>query len=386
MYNNKDEESAHAPTIREAVEAFFHEFDFGQEEQGRTERAYRSGANAFLRFVDKDEVLDPDAPIDTLPSSVMASFSTWLHTAIHAGPGSRSSSELVKKRTGYSPATHQLYQAALKRLLQFWWFHSWLSFSENDVFEANKALALQRTHRKRSIQTRSKDVPVDFGERMLDAAKALPFPGEEQLPEEVERRKVRLDTLRARALTHLASATALRVSDLVRLTRTDVRLARRSKGYLPTEMRKTGLIAHVVLGEAGLEVVEAYLKERGDLSPWVLIQHGRTGAPGKRRVTSVEDYRRRRKGYGARLQEGSARRIVIRLARLAGYAPGKDVFVSIHAFRHWHAQRLIDLGASIDQVQSVLGHARAQTTKDVYTTQPNAEQIFHLEEKIQSGK
>jgi len=71
------------------------------------------------------------------------------------------------------------------------------------------------------------------------------------------------------------------------------------------------------------------------------------------------------------------------LAKEAGYDPGRDQFVSSHAFRHWHAQRLIDLGASIDEVQSVLGHARAQTTKDVYAPEPNVAQILEWEEKIQ---
>lgn len=47
------------------------------------------------------------------------------------------------------------------------------------------------------------------------------------------------------------------------------------------------------------------------------------------------------------------------LAKKAGYDPERDQFLYTHAFRHWHAQRLIDLGASIDEVQSILGHARA---------------------------
>lgn len=392
MYNNMNPESAHIspsqtlPTIREGVSVFFKEFDFGEEEQGRTERAYRSGANAFLRFLEESEALSPDHPIDALPSSLVVQFSTWLQTAAHTGPGPRRGALEEKARTGYSPSTAHLYQAALKRLLKFWWYHNWLGFSEVDVFEANKALSVQRARQKRSVQTRSKDVPTDFGERMLDAGDSLPCPSREKLPDDVERRKIHLKTLRTRALIHLASATALRVSDLVRLTRTDVHNAGQVNGYMPVKMRKTGYIAHVVLGEACLGAVEDYLNEREDLSPWIFIQHGRTYAPSRKRAPSAEDYRRRKKGYGARLQEGSARLIVIHLAELAGYKPDEENFVSIHAFRHWHAQRLIDLGASIDQVQSVLGHARAQTTKDVYAPQPNTGQIFALEERVQSRK
>lgn len=77
------------------------------------------------------------------------------------------------------------------------------------------------------------------------------------------------------------------------------------------------------------------------------------------------------------------RKIVLQVARRAEYNPQKE-FVSAHAFRHWHAQRLIRLGSSIDQVQSVLGHARAQTTKEIYAPEPNVPQILQWEELIQS--
>jgi integrase len=149
------------------------------------------------------------------------------------------------------------------------------------------------------------------------------------------------------------------------------------------EVAKTGLAAHIVLGEATLAAIKDYLAERDDASPWIFIQHGRTGAPPRRRDLPAESYRRRKRGYGARLGPGSVRRIVVELATRAGYDPKRDQFVSTHAFRHWHAQRLIDLGASIDQVQAVLGHARAQTTKDVYAPDPNLTQIMEWEQRIQ---
>lgn len=111
-----------------------------------------------------------------------------------------------------------------------------------------------------------------------------------------------------------------------------------------------------------------------------------TGSPPRKRTLSTEAYRRRRRGYGARLGPGSVRRIVVDLAKRAGYDPGHDEFISTHAFRHWHAQRLIDLGASIDEVQAILGHARAQTTKDVYAPEPNVAQILKWEKEMQSAK
>jgi integrase len=372
-----------SPTIEDGVAAFFDEFDFG-EGSDRTRLSYRSGARVFLRFVDQHETLTPRTPLAMLPSSVTADFNAWMQTADHTGPGIEANEGGQPTHKGYSPSTRRLYLQALSRLLRFWWYREWLVFSPEEESGAREALQIRRTREeRRRVQTRSDQVPPDFGDRMLEAAGALPLPTEAEISDPSERRKARLETLRAQALIHALRATALRAGDLCSLTRADVDLARETSGHLRLEMAKTGLAAHVVLGGTALEAIETYFRERDDASPWVFIQHGRTGAPPRRRNHSPEAYRRRRRGYGARLGAGSIRQIVVRLAVRAGYDPEKDQFISTHAFRHWHAQRLIDLGASIDQVQAVLGHARAQTTKDVYAPEPNVADILKWEEEIQ---
>lgn len=372
------------PTIEQAVEAFFNDFDFGDGGE-RTRLSYRSGARAFLRFITEDSECDLDMSIEKLPSSISADFNAWMQTAVHTGPGPESDdSNDIETYESYSSSTRRLYLQALSRLLRFWWYREWLTFSPEEETRARKALQIQRTRdERRRVQTRSGDVPTDFGDRMLKAANALPLPTDEDISDPRERRKARLETLRARALVHTLRATALRAGDVCSLTRTDVLLAHQTGGHLRIEMAKTRLAAYVVLGKQMLAAIDTYLKERNDVSPWLFIQHGRTGAPSRKRDLSTEAYRRRRRGYGAKLGPGSVRRIVVSLAKKAGYDPERDQFVSTHAFRHWHAQRLIDLGASIDEVQSILGHARAQTTKDVYAPEPNITQIFFWEEKIQ---
>jgi integrase len=373
------------PTIEQAVEAFFNDFDFGDGGK-RTRLSYRSGARAFLRFITEASEFDLDTSIEELPSSISADFNSWMQTAKHTGPGPESDEgNNIEQYEGYSSSTRRLYLRALTRLLRFWWYREWLTFSPEEEDRARKALQIQRSREERRwIQTRSGDVPTDFGDRMIEVANALPLPTEEDIADPRECRKVRLETLRTRALIHTLRATALRAGDICTLSRTDVRLAHQTGGHLRIEMAKTGLAAHVVLGKPTLAVIDTYLKERNDASPWLFIQHGRTGAPLRKRILSTEAYRRRRRGYGARLSQGSVRRIVVELAKVAGYDPERDQFVSTHAFRHWHAQRLIDLGASIDEVQSVLGHARAQTTKDVYAPEPNVSQILEWEDRIQS--
>lgn len=54
-------------------------------------------------------------------------------------------------------------------------------------------------------------------------------------------------------------------------------------------------------------------------------------------------------------------------------------------YGHSHARCLIRLGASSDQVQSVLGHARAQTAKEIHTPEPNVCQILRWEEGAIQG-
>ncbi len=134
---------------------------------------------------------------------------------------------------------------------------------------------------------------------MLKVASALPLPTEKDISDPRARRKARLETLRARTIIRTLRATALRAGNVSTLTRTDVRLAWQTGGYLRIEMAKTRLAAHIVLGKAVLAAIDEYLEERNDASPWLFIQHGCTGAPSRKRDISAEAYRRRRRGYGA---------------------------------------------------------------------------------------
>lgn len=376
----------HPPTIGDAVQAFFEDFDFGDDGK-RTRLSYRSGARAFLRFIDEHPTLRRSSPLPQLPSSVRADFNAWMQIAQHHGPGIETEEADQKLETGYSPSSRRLYLQALNRLLRFWWYREWLTFSPEEEQRALQALQIHTSKEDRQrVQSRSDQVPTDFGDRMLAAAQNLPLPSPETIRDAGDRHKLRLETLRTRALVQVLRATALRGGDVSTLKRTDMLLARQSGGHLRLDMAKTGLTAHIVLGETVLTAIDTYIKERKDTSPWVFIQHGRTGAPPRGKALSAEAYRRRTRGYGARLSPGSIRSIVVDLAVHAGYDPSRDGFLSTHAFRHWHAQRLIDLGASIDQVQSILGHARAQTTKDVYAPEPNIPEILRWEEKIQRAQ
>ena len=94
---------------------------------------------------------------------------------------------------------------------------------------------------------------------MIGAAEARPLPTEIDLPDPAKRRVARLETLRATALVHTFAATALRVGDVCRLTRGQIRLVERNKRYLVMAMRKTGLQAYLVFGKPTPTAIEACL-------------------------------------------------------------------------------------------------------------------------------
>ncbi len=100
-------ESNTYPIIEQSVNAFFSDFDFGEGSK-RTRLSYRSGARAFLRFIEDHEELTPNTAIDALPSSVSADFNAWMQTATHTGPGPEGDESDQELQEGYIISTRRL--------------------------------------------------------------------------------------------------------------------------------------------------------------------------------------------------------------------------------------------------------------------------------------
>jgi integrase/recombinase XerD len=147
--------------------------------------------------------------------------------------------------------------------------------------------------------------------------------------------------LRDRALVDVLYATGLRVSELVGLRTADVRL---DDGYLQC-VGKGGKTRIVPMGDQAVLWVRRYLADaRPRLvgrreSPWLFV-NARGG-----RLSRV--------GFWKRLT-ACARRARIR-AR-----------VSPHVLRHSFATHLLDRGADLRAIQTMLGHANLSTT-EIYT-------------------
>jgi integrase len=137
-------------------------------------------------------------------------------------------------------------------------------------------------------------------------------------------------------------------------------------------MKKTRETAYIYFVPPALDAIDRYLKERNDNVPYLLITHGK-GYPGKVQLPV---------GNGQPIPERMARDIVYDIAHHAFPDIDNNSFFGPHAFRHWHAQSLIDLGAPLDQVQSVLGHTSPETTKHTYARKPNQDSISNFEKLL----
>jgi integrase/recombinase XerD len=147
--------------------------------------------------------------------------------------------------------------------------------------------------------------------------------------------------LRDRAMLEVLYATGLRVSELVGLKLTDLQL---DVGYL-TAFGKRSKQRIVPLGEAAIEQLRRYLMygrplfDRGTAGGFLFLNRNGQGLT--------------RQGFW---------KIIKRRAREAGI--GKKI--TPHTLRHSFATHLLENGADLRAVQTMLGHADISTTQ-IYT-------------------
>jgi integrase/recombinase XerD len=182
--------------------------------------------------------------------------------------------------------------------------------------------------------------------RHLRTPRVIPRLPEILTREEIERiiRQVNAKTpmgLRDRAMLELLYATGLRVSELVHLALPDINL---EVGYLRTK-GKGSKERIVPIGRTAIRTLKDYLQSRGhDPAPKA---QGRALFPGRggREMT--------RQGFWKILRRHAA-------------AAGIRKKITPHTLRHSFATHLLEGGADLRSVQSMLGHADIATTQ-IYT-------------------
>jgi len=151
-----------------------------------------------------------------------------------------------------------------------------------------------------------------------------------------------LPRLRDKAILEVLYSTGVRVSELIRLDRDDIR-----KNSNEVAVRGKGNKVRVVfLSESALGAVRPYVTARGDIDPALFVRHGPNAADAR----------------NLRLTPRSVQRMIKKYAALAGLTKQ----VTPHTLRHSHATDLLANGADVRQVQALLGHSSITTTQ-VYT-------------------
>lgn len=149
--------------------------------------------------------------------------------------------------------------------------------------------------------------------------------------------------LRDKAILELLFSTGLRVSELANLLKENVNIKKDEF----TIIGKGGKARVVFLSEQAKHWLQKYLDKRKDMNPNLFISH---------------DKRTGKKDNDSPITPRSIQRIVQRYARAAGITKA----VTPHTLRHSYATDLLQNGADIRSVQTMLGHSSITTTQ-IYT-------------------
>ncbi|MGH7011739.1 MAG: tyrosine-type recombinase/integrase, partial [Caulobacteraceae bacterium] len=153
--------------------------------------------------------------------------------------------------------------------------------------------------------------------------------------------------VRLTALIEIAYAAGLRVSELLNLT-----LAETSRDPAFLIVKGKGAKERLApLGGAARSALKAYLEVRGAF------------LPGRRSASAQNPWLFASRGKGGRLSSRRFSQMLERAALQAGIDPKK---VSPHVLRHAFATHLLEGGADLRIVQTLLGHADIATTQ-IYT-------------------
>lgn len=151
-----------------------------------------------------------------------------------------------------------------------------------------------------------------------------------------------ISAARDSAILHALFSTGLRISELIKLNRDDIRedsneIVVRGKG---------NKVRVVFLSPQAKEAAARYIARRTDVDPALFIRHKKgVGEAGNLRLTV---------------------RSVQRIIRRHAVSAGLTKKVTPHTLRHSFATDLLSNGADVRQVQQLLGHASITTTQ-IYT-------------------
>jgi site-specific recombinase XerD len=171
--------------------------------------------------------------------------------------------------------------------------------------------------------------------------------------------------LRDRALLETLFSTGLRVDELKRLDREQLKLTSGAKDLEVTVVGKGEKVRTVYFSERSVAWLKKYLAKRHDIDPALFINY----KPGIEKTNTTR-----------RLTTKSIEDIVKRYVKLTGL----PIMATPHTLRHSFATDLLAQGVDLRLVQEFLGHRNIATTQ-IYTHVTN-KQLRDVHKKLHSGK
>ncbi len=191
----------------------------------------------------------------------------------------------------------------------------------------------------------------------------------QRLFEATDEEKEEILRLRDNAILQTLFATGLRVSELCSLKKDQINFKRNEF----TVRGKGDKLRLIFLSSEANEALLKYLKKRKDNSKFLFIAHKQVGIAVEKEIASFGQ-------NAAGLTPRSIQRIIKKYALIAGIMKK----ISPHTLRHSFATDLLQNGADIRSVQSMLGHASITTTQ-IYTHITN-QQLREIHTKFHNKK
>ena len=282
-----------------------------------TVHTYQTGLNHFGDYLVERGLSLSTATVD-LPGDVLERFYTWL----------------VRRHGRAARPTCTTYVAAARAFFRFLERRGW---GPRAAHLEQLALGLRDVAGRGSYKTPRIDPALPL---LITAAEERPLPAPSPASA-----SARLELLRDRALLRTLFCTGMRRAEVASLNRSDVADGRLDQAIITGKGDKERT---VFFDEPTLAAIRAYLRERSDGFVPLFIRHDR--ARGKPRFG----------GENYRITPQTVFDTVKRYARAAG------IDASPHDFRHEKATVLLNNGASLSEVQDILGHASPETTKKIY--------------------
>ncbi|MBT4153798.1 MAG: tyrosine-type recombinase/integrase [Candidatus Magasanikbacteria bacterium] len=163
----------------------------------------------------------------------------------------------------------------------------------------------------------------------------------------------KLIALRDKSFLELLFSTGLRVSEIVKLKKEHINLKKDEF----TIRGKGGKSRVVFVSEQARFHVKNYLTTRKDMNPFIFVSHDKRTGTQKVKIVSGK-----MESAGEPITPRTAQRMIQKYAKLAGITK----VVTPHTLRHSYATDLLQNGADIRSVQTMLGHSSITTTQ-IYT-------------------